>query len=348
MKTGTYRILNKSTPHISFNANDEHLTDLIRKLDSSIEWQDDIIQFAKEWINKLDHIVVKTSGSTGLPKEISLKKNHVISSAQLTNEHFKLNQHTVAYNPLPMKFIAGKLMLIRALVGAYELDFCEPTLELQPLRNIYDFCPMTALQVSKSFDTLKTFKTVIIGGGKLPDELKNKISKLDTEFFETFGMTETITHVASKHISSKEFKAIGSTKFWANENGQLIIKAPHIGIKEIVTNDAVDLIDTRSFIWLSRIDDVVNTGGIKIYPEQLENKIRPMMDRPFFLTKKQDKALGEKLIMVIEGAQLDQHSMKLLKSELNESLDKYEVPKEIVFVSEFVYTETGKLIKRLN
>lgn len=341
--------MNNSDKHIRFDPHKESLLKFSEKLNASIDWQLDIINFIKEWTNDRPYISVNTSGSTGIPKSIKLKKNHVKTSAKITNEYFKLNQSSHAYNPLPLNFIAGKLMLVRALIGRYSLDFTAPSSQIKPLEDVtYDFCPMTPFQVANSLESLHVFKTIIIGGGRLSDELKSKLFKLDTQFYETFGMTETITHIAVKDISESEFHAIGQTRFWANNDGQLIIKAPHLGVKEILTNDVVDLIDTRKFKWLSRLDDVVNSGGIKLFPEQIEKKISPWMDRSFFFTKQDDSKLGEKLIMVIEGKPLDSVLLKLLKSELKETLTKHEVPKDIIFMDQFEYTANGKLIRRLS
>ncbi|MGB0178160.1 MAG: O-succinylbenzoic acid--CoA ligase, partial [Owenweeksia sp.] len=162
------------------------------------------------------------------------------------------------------------------------------------------------------------------------------------EIWHTYGMTETISHVAMRRVNGSDndvFRALPGVSFQVDQRGCLVINAPDIGVENLLTNDTVELVDTTSFRWLGRFDNVVNSGGIKLHPEAIESKIGEW-GQPFFLAGVPDDALGEKLIMVVESEQ------PVLKSQLK-SLFKgfapYEVPKEIRTVSTFEYTANGKL-----
>jgi O-succinylbenzoic acid--CoA ligase len=212
------------------------------------------------------------------------------------------------------------------------------------MRNLdmdFDFAAMVPLQAQNSLSELKHIKKLIVGGAKINAKLENSLKRIPKiSVFETYGMTETISHIAAKKVGEKEFTVLPNVTISYDDSNCLVIHAPRISQDLITTNDVVELVDENKFIFLGRIDNVINSGGIKILPEQIENKLSPFIDRPFFIGSKEDSILGEKVVLVIEGE----------KEELNnfifDSLGKYEKPKEVLFVPKFSYTGNGKIIRK--
>ncbi|NOQ92332.1 MAG: AMP-binding protein, partial [Flavobacteriaceae bacterium] len=288
-----------------------------------------------------------TSGSTGKPKLIQLKKEFMINSAKATGKFFELNYGTTALLCLPTDFIAGKMMLVRAMVLGWSLDIVEPNSNpLSTIKKEYDFSAMVPLQVFNSIDNIFKIKTLIVGGGVVSNELQLKIVDLPTKIYATYGMTETITHIAIKPIniasgySSKNdvYRTLPNINISKDNRDCLVIDAPKISNKILRTNDIIDLISINSFKWLGRLDHIINSGGIKMIPEQIEKKLSQVIYQRFFITSILDKLLGEKLVLVIEGA-----SFSFDKKTLKNILTKFEIPKEIYFVDSFVVTKTGKI-----
>ncbi|MGB5322572.1 AMP-binding protein, partial [Lutimonas sp.] len=299
-------------------------------------------------------IQMKTSGSTGRPKTILLSRDHMINSARATATYFDLQAGSRALLCLPLGFIAGRMMLVRSMVMGWHLDVIDSASSPKIPKDIhYDFSAMVPLQLFNSMNDLENIKTLIVGGGQVSETIINKISTISTKIYATYGMTETITHIALSPLNKaagnkgKEtlYKALPGVVLSTDHRQCLLINAPHICSEEVVTNDMVDLISADSFIWLARYDNVINSGGIKLIPELIEARYKSLIDNEFFVYGLPDKRLGEKLVLVIEGPE----STSLLKQIKNvhkrwaSSVPKYEIPKEIMFVKNFVMTETGKI-----
>ena len=306
---------------------------------------DSVHSFLEEWNNASTTISTKTSGSTGSPKEITVLKEHMIASAKMTGAYLNLNAQQNALLSLPLNTIGGKMMLVRAIVLDLNLIVVEPS--RNPLKNIEEkihFSAMTPMQVNGSFNSslnkMKEIDTLIIGGAALPKDLENKISSLPLSIYQTFGMTETISHVAMRNLSKKElmYEALPNIKF-STVDAQLIIHAPHIGIESITTNDVVKLMGDRKFIWFGRNDFTINSGGIKIHPESIERLLSKIIDCPFFSTSIPDNELGEKHILILEKKAISSYS----KKDFESTLKRYEIPKEIFFLEEFSFTHNGKI-----
>lgn len=302
-------------------------------------------QFISEWLNDSDFIKVKTSGSTGVPKIISLRKNHVLNSAKATIEYFELYKNTKALLCLPSEFIAGKLMLVRAMVAGWNLYTVDPG--KNPLKNIddsFDFSAMVPYQVFHSLKELHKLKKLIIGGGAIPAKLEIQLQPLETLVYATYGMTETITHIAIRQINGEEkssfFSALPGVSFSQNSNVCLEILAPNISEDVVVTNDIVDLISPDSFKFLGRVDNVINSGGVKIHPEELEKKLSLHLGIPFFIASEKNEALGEQVILIVESK--EEFELKDF-SQAFQTLSPYEIPKSIYSVPHFLYTETDKI-----
>lgn len=298
-------------------------------------------EFLLDWFDDKDYIEMRTSGTTGLPKLVRLEKQAMIQSALATGDFFELEPGNKALLCLPVKFIAGKMMLVRSLILGLELDIVAPS--TQPLAlntKVYDFVAMVPLQVQNSIDGLKNVKKLIVGGAKMDLTLEEKLLPLKTAVYETYGMTETITHIAAKKLGETVFTVLPHVKIAQDDRGCLVITVPTISEEPIVTNDLVELIRENQFIFLGRIDNVVNSGGVKLIPEQIEAKLIGKLTNRFFVTGVPDTTLGEKLILVIEGEKQE------FENDFFDVLDKYEKPKEIVFVPKFKENENGKLLRK--
>ena len=193
------------------------------------------------------------------------------------------------------------------------------------------------MQAENSLNKLDQFKKIIIGGAKVSDTLALKLNNVNAEIYETYGMTETITHIAAKKIGEECFNVLSHVAINSDERNCLVISAPTILNSEIITNDIVEIVNDKQFKWLGRFDNVINSGGIKLFPEQIEAKLASKISNRFFITGQPDSLLGTKLVLVVEGKQ-----QKFDDFIFNE-LDKFEKPKEIVFIPEFVETNTKKV-----
>lgn len=298
--------------------------------------------FLIDWLSTSQTVQVTTSGSTGKPKNISLKKEQMIHSAMATGRYFNLQTMNTTLLCLSADFIAGKMMLVRAMVLGLHLDFIDPSISsISKIDKKYDFSAMVPLQVEASLDKLHYLQKLIVGGAPISIGLRTKLQNAKTEVFETYGMTETCTHVAVKRLNNSAFKALPNVTFSIDERNCLCIDAPKIVDETIVTNDVVKLENSTGFAWLGRYDNVINSGGIKLHPEQLEAKLSTFMKPNFFVAGMPDDALGTKLILLVESTK---KAPELLEEIIASGLfTKYELPKNINFLPEFVRTKNGKI-----
>lgn len=331
--------------HTNFKLNSTSFTTVDEILEHSKGISDEIYQFLKSWFSSDDNITVQTSGSTGVPKSIVLKKEFVVNSALATGKFFDLKQDTSALLCLPIQYIAGKLMLIRALTLGWQLDTVEAN--SNPLVNVekyYDFSAMVPLQLENSLSKLHFIKKIIVGGGVVSKELENKIQNISTKVFATYGMTETITHIAVKKLNRMDktpnfYKVLPKVSIYKDDRNCLVIKAPKVADEIIFTNDVVELISDTQFDWLGRFDNVINSGGIKLHPEKIEEKLSKIITTRFFVSGISDAKLGQKLVLIVEGIQ------QKINLE-NANLHKFENPKEIYFLKDFIETESKKIQRK--
>ena len=231
-------------------------------------------------------------------------------------------------------------MVVRALELGLDLKVVEPSSNpLNGIKEIIDFSAMVPFQLENSLNQLNKIKTLIIGGGQVSPKLVEKLQIESTQVYETYGMTETLTHVAIKPLNgpniSDLFRALDGIHFEKDDRGCLAIHASALNPVPIVTNDLVELIDENSFRWLGRFDNVINSGGVKIIPELVEAKLLSIIpNNRFFINGESDESLGEKVVLVVEGNVIEISF---------DSLEKFEKPKEIYFISEFLETESGKI-----
>ena len=331
--------------HKNFKLNNKSFTSVDELLVYGQDFSDEIHQFLKSWFSKDDFIYVKTSGSTGVPKEIKLQKVQMMNSAFATGKYFGLIENTSALLCLPTAYIAGKMMLIRALTLGWHLDVVAAS--SNPLKGVfkeYDFSAMVPLQLENSLKDLHLIKTLIVGGGVVSNQLQSKLKGVFTDVFATYGMTETITHIAVKKLNNFKiepnfYEVLPNVEIYKDARNCLIIDASEVSNEIVFTNDIVHLVSDTQFEWLGRFDTVINSGGIKLHPEQIEEKLSKIITSRFFVAGVSDDQLGEKLVLIIEG--------KSQPVEINNAnLSKFEIPKELYFVSEFVETETKKIQRK--
>ncbi|HUH25543.1 MAG TPA: AMP-binding protein [Flavobacterium sp.] len=320
----------------------ESLSELaITLLKDGEAYEKELGDFILQWFDHNNFVELSTSGTTGKPKKIKLEKEAMTQSALATGEFFQLKPDDSALLCLPTRYIAGKMMFVRAVVLGLKLDYVNPSKE--PLKNtdkIYDFVAMVPLQVQNSITQIEQCRKLIVGGAELDEKIKLHLKDMMLEVYETYGMTETITHIAAKRIQDKYFTSLPHANISTDERGCLLIEAPLVANGLVVTNDLIELINDVQFQWIGRIDNVINSGGIKIVPEKIEQKLSEYIPYRFFVIGKEDESLGQKLVLVIE-----QDPYNLLPEVLS-SLEKYERPKEILFVKQFKETPTGKILRK--
>lgn len=318
---------------------------------SSTPWEKDVYAFILDWFDSSHSIIARTSGSTGLPKEIKLSKQKMVNSAKLTGEFFNFKKEQSALLCLSANYIAGKMMIVRALLWQLNLILVDPNGNpLDSISSKVDFAAMVPLQVVnslKSTNKIELIKNLLIGGGAVDAMLVNQIQNLTTKCFSSYGMTETVSHVAIKSLNgakqSDNYTGLGDVSFSVDERSCLKIEAPQVLSFPIITNDVVDLVDDKQFVWLGRYDNVVNSGGIKLFPELIEKKLESLIPFPFFLAGVPDEKLGQKLVLLIENPIAEEKYKLELKEKIKGLLDKFEQARDIFFIKEFIKTPNGKL-----
>jgi O-succinylbenzoic acid--CoA ligase len=235
------------------------------------------------------------------------------------------------------------------MILGLEIDIVEPVAHpIFDYEKAYKFCAMIPLQLKHTIDYTDNIATMIVGGSKVTKPLLEKISKRPNRFYETYGMTETITHVAVRQLKSANhagesfFHALPNVSFSVNQNHCLEIHAPNLLDEVLVTNDVVELKDETHFKWKGRLDHVINSAGIKLFPEQIEDKLQPFIQQRYIIAGVEDATLGEKLVLVVENPDLDKEELlKHLRAE--KSFTKFEIPKTILTLEAFVETVNGKI-----
>jgi O-succinylbenzoic acid--CoA ligase len=320
------------------------------------EFAQEAFSFCKDWLAGKDCFVQATSGSTGDPKLQKITRQQLEASATATGAFFGVDSEFKLLCCLNPAYIAGKMMLVRALVWDCEITLVEPNSDpLASQEEPFDLVAMVPLQVETSLASpsslkkLKAIPTVLIGGAPLSDSLHTALSQEGIAAWQTFGMTETVSHIALVPIGTGEliYETLPGVEIGVSENQCLWIQSAMSGSTKIQTNDIIELRSKNTFVWLGRTDFVVNSGGIKLFPEQLEKKINPWMSErypgvSYFFFGEADDRLGKRLVLYVEG-EASQFNLESLEKELKKLLGKFEVPRKIYLLPQFTYTETGKI-----
>lgn len=306
------------------------------------------VSFLKEWFSDSECVVAHTSGSTGEPKFISLQKNVMRESAKRTNAFFSLKNGDTILMCLSAAYIAGKMMVVRAIVGGLNL-FLQCPSSLPKIERHYNIASMVPMQISSMIEkgeaeTINRLDYLLVGGASLRVDCVEYLSRLSVRTYLSFGMTETVSHVALARLTTGAemvYNALPDVTFDQDERSCLVINAPCINVEGMVTNDIVSLHSPTSFSWIGRYDNVINSGGIKVFPEQIERKISRLMPCEFYVSSKPDSLLGRRVVLVVESDRCDG-----LIEKLRPVLSRYELPREVICMDKFERTKSGK-IKRI-
>jgi len=307
------------------------------------DWKKELMEFIGLFLDEsAKDIVQYTSGTTGDPAEYLLNRQSMIRSAEKTIRYFNLKKGDSVLLCLPIRYIAGKMMVVRAMIGRLNLHLVEPSSRPLKAASLHDICftAMVPLQVHESLnhgDDLSIIENLLIGGGEISPLLKDQLSKMEKpRIYESFAATETYTHFALRPLSSSAsdsgFSVLDEVSVFQDDRGCLEVDVPGVTHGRISTNDLVEITpDGRSFKWLGRIDNVINSGGIKIIPEILEQKIREYLGKDCLVIPEKDARLGERVVLLIEIP--DQSPpLESWMQVLREKLSPYELPARIIAV----------------
>ncbi len=327
------------------------------ELQGKSEFEMTILNFIKDWLSGRNYFLLKTSGSTGKPKTLKFSREQLEKSAIRTIKIFGLQQGQIILACLDIKFVAGVMMLVRAIEGKLNLIIIDPVKLTQKIDNELkiEFCALTPYQFEaihkKTPETLANIHTILLGGAALNPSLECRMEHISSNIYHGYAMTETLSHVALRKVNgdgkAEIYQAVEGVTFSLDKRGCLIIQDKILDIDGLVTNDLVELIDERSFKWIGRVDNVINSGGIKIQVEKLENKIEDILhesgvNQRFCILSIPDEKLTSKMILLIEQREIlidDVGILDLLKRKLA----KYHSPKVLIKVPELVLTNTGKI-----
>ena len=299
--------------------------------------------FLLDWLDTSSVINVKTSGSTGVPKTIQVSKQAMVHSAVLTGEYFGLEAGNRALHCLPVDYIAGKMMLVRAMILGLDMHMIEPRIELSSFEGNYDFCAMIPLQAKNTLPKIRQIKTLLIGGAPISSSLRAALATAQVDAYETYGMTETLTHIAVSKIvvPQQPFEVLPEIRIATDADDCLQIEAPHLSSTPIQTEDIVSLVDAQRFTLVGRKNNRVNSGGKKLFPELLEQELGDI-GMPFFFAAQPDSDLGEKLVLLVASETETRFTIRKKFNAVFES-ESFRFLKEIYTLPSFKYTPTGKI-----
>lgn len=303
------------------------------------DWKRDLYSFILDWLDPSVHVLEQlTSGTTGPPRKIPLLRESMIRSAENTRSYFDLTPGAPVLLCLPVRYIAGKMMVVRALTGGLDLVVVEPSgRPLQELAHRVDFAAMVPLQVYNSLMDKKGLSMIgklLIGGGEIHPALRERLTGLNTpELYESFGMTETYTHVAMRRINGSDpdplFMPLNGVSLGQDKRGCLLVESEGVTRGPVVTNDLVELVPERNgFRWLGRADHLISTGGIKVIPEVLEERISKRLGMECLVLPESDEQMGQRLVLLVEYPDPDP-PLDRWRAALRVVLDSHELPKEI-------------------
>jgi len=319
--------------------------------ESFIEHELKVIELIQRWLRNEPNFEFKTSGSTGNAKTILIERKKIEYSCESTmnkiDPDHKFGSALLCLNP---EMIGGAMVVFRSLVRDLDLHVLKPVsnpLVLLDEKFTFDLTSLVPMQLHKALPhQLDIFSAILVGGAPLTGHVVSSSAKI----YETFGMTETVSHFAIKALGQDEYECIGDTLIKERNDDVLEIKGSLTDHKTLKTNDLIEFISSTRFKWIGRADFVINSGGIKINPEVVERKLSALLDRRFFISCLPDLKLGNKVVLIIEG---DSYDPALDLS----NLEKYQKPKDIHFLECFVLTNSQKidrprtkelLIKQLN
>ena len=330
-------------------------------------------EFLEEWNNPSPYVRVQTSGSTGAPKPLLVEKRRMLNSARITCDFLGLRESDTALLCMSLDYIAGKMMVVRSIERGLRLIVQEPSghplggaqwghwghrgtvPRVRSLRSTsgtvpsvsssIDFAAMVPMQVYNSLqvpeerERLRQIKNLIIGGGAIDDAMAAELKTFPHAVWSTYGMTETLSHIALRRLSGPEasefYTPFPGVRLSLSDEDCLIIDAPEVCPEPLVTNDVAEL-SSQKFKILGRKDNIICSGGLKIQAEQLERQLRPHLRAPYLISKRPDAKFGEIVVLLTEG------SVDEAREVCQRVLPKYHQPRAYIHLDHIPLTETGK------
>lgn len=303
-------------------------------------------EFLREWNNDKNFIIAHTSGSTGNPKEIKLDKDFVRESAIRTINFFEINNDSRLHSCVSPDFIGGKMMGVRAEIAKCRLTWESPS--NLPLRELNDDEIIDLLAVVPSQmdfivnykNSLPKIRNIIVGGASIPKKLREKIADSGLNAYETYGMTETASHIAIRKITKDElaFNTLRGITVSIDEDGAL--KILFANGKEFQTNDLAKILSPSEFFITGRRDNIINSGGKKVNPVEIEKKIEHLIPTPFIIAGFPDDKWGQRIVMIIERSSVN---ITEIKEKCGKVLEGWMVPKEVIVIDKLPLTANGKI-----
>lgn len=313
--------------------------------------------FITDWFSKGSHLTLQTSGSTGPPKNLPVRKEFLVNSALMTCRFLGIAPGDTALLCLAPSYIAGKMMIVRALTNHLKLWMISPQIhEIMTFSQKANFSAMVPLQIqsilneTKGRNLLNRIDKLLIGGASITPDLEEKLLSFNNEIYATYGMTETVSHIALRRINGAErssyYRTLPGVHISIDGENRLIIHAPHLCEGTVRTNDLVEMISENEFKITGRYDYVINSGGIKFSPEKIEEKLFSLLPGRFMVSSLPNARLGEELILVVETGG-KKYTTRELESAMKTILHPYERPKRIFFLETFPLLPYGKVSRKL-
>ncbi|MBC7921763.1 MAG: AMP-binding protein [Ferruginibacter sp.] len=329
------------------------------------EYERETLQFCQEWLSGREEFVRHTSGSTGQPKPVALSRRQMRASAQATAQALDLRSGDHALVCLPPRYIAGTMMLVRGLEVGMKMTVVEPA--GNPLQSIaagthFDFTALVPRQLQTILaetpdkrPVLHGMKAILVGGAAVSRALEEEIQQIGAPVYGTYGMTETVSHVALRRLNgparSDAYTALPGVRIGLDERGCLWIQAPSTDGQTVQTNDQAELTGPGAFRWLGRVDHVINSGGIKIQPAEIERYLEEVLTElrlslRCFAFGLPHPAWGEMLCVAVESPPLSPPQEKRVKERLTQRAGRYQTPKHFLYLPQFPETPTGKVDRK--
>jgi O-succinylbenzoic acid--CoA ligase len=319
-----------------------------------------VLELLRQWLTGAQEFGQRTSGSTGDPQLIVLTRRQLAASAARTGDYFDLGPGDRALVCLNCEYIGGKMMLVRGLERNMHLTVVEP--HADPFTEVgaeaeFDFAAFVPMQLSAMLAAgrtprLNNMRAILVGGAGVSPTLLRQIEQLTVPVYLTYGMTETASHVALRRLNgpdaSPHYRGLPGLHLGQDERGCLTVRGDVTNDELIVTNDRIELLDKHTFDWLGRVDFVINSGGVKVQAEKVELVLDVALaevgeSRRAFVAGRPDERLGQALTAYVEGDSLAPDTEEKVLTLLRARLDKYEVPRALVYVPAFETTASGKL-----
>ncbi|MGI4875412.1 MAG: AMP-binding protein [Janthinobacterium lividum] len=319
-----------------------------------------VLELLRQWLTGAQEFGLRTSGSTGQPQLIVLKRRQLAASAARTGDYFDLGPGDRALVCLNCEFIGGKMMLVRGLERHLRLTVVEPhadPFDFVPADAEFDFAAFVPLQLRAMLTAgragrLNKMRAILVGGAGVEPSLLREIEQLKVPVYLTYGMTETASHMALRRLNGPEasphYQVLPGLHLGQDERGCLTVRGDVTDDKLVTTNDRITILDKHTFDWLGRVDFVINSGGVKVQAEKVEQVLDVALaelgqSRRAFVAGQADERLGQAVTAYVEGAALPAGTEQRLLALLRERLDRYEQPKSVVYVPTFKTTASGKL-----